>query len=209
MKYTENDSSLGDIVKKTNTAFIVEKTREKEATTMFKMILKRRLEKNKKKGFTLIELIVVIVIIAIIAAIAVPALTRYIESANNRAAQANAHNIQVVLQAEVTNFYESQLKTGTLTSGDNLFDTAADSTVTPARAAGVPKGAPNDYPGVTGSTYATPIILYILEYNGVILPSDAVLDKITFEGKRLATFEYTHSPGGVTVVFGPEGFSFS
>ena len=175
---------------------------------MFKMIMKRRLEKNRKKGFTLIELIVVIVIIAIIAAIAVPALTRYIESANNRAAQANAHNIQVVLQAEVTNFYESPVTTGTLTSSSNLFNTPAVAGP-PAAVAGVPKGAPADYPGVTGSTYATPTILNILEYNGVILPADSVLENITFEGKRLATFDYTHSPGGVTVHFGDGGFSFT
>jgi len=169
---------------------------------MFKMIMKRRLEKNKKKGFTLIELIVVIVIIAIIAAIAVPALTRYIQSAENRAAQANAHNIQVVLQAEVTNFYESPVTPGTLIGTSNLFTLPGP--------VYVPKGAPADYPGQTGNTlYPTASILNILEYNGVILPSDAVLENITFEGKRLATFDYTHSPGGVTVSFGPDGFSFS
>jgi len=72
---------------------------------MTEMILKRHLGKNKKKGFTLIELIVVIVIIAIIAAIAVPALTRYIGTAEKRALQAQAHNVQLVFQAEKTEKY--------------------------------------------------------------------------------------------------------
>ena len=74
---------------------------------MTEMILKRQLaaKKNRKRGFTLIELIVVIVIIAIIAAIAVPALTRYIGSAEARALQAQAHNVQLVFQAEKSEYY--------------------------------------------------------------------------------------------------------
>ena len=74
---------------------------------MTNLILRRHLaaKNNKKKGFTLIELIVVIVIIAIIAAIAVPALTKYIGSAEQRQVQAMAHNIQLVLQAERTDQY--------------------------------------------------------------------------------------------------------
>ena len=75
---------------------------------MTNMILKRQLaaKKNKKKGFTLIELIVVIVIIAILAMIAVPSLTRYIGSAEQRAIQASAHNVQLVLQTEKSTQYQ-------------------------------------------------------------------------------------------------------
>jgi len=71
------------------------------------MMIRRQLaaKKNKKRGFTLIELIVVIVIIAIIAAIAVPSLTRYIGNAEQRQVQAMAHNIQLVLQAERSDQY--------------------------------------------------------------------------------------------------------
>jgi len=144
---------------------------------MFKMIMKRRLEKNKKKGFTLIELIVVIVIIAIIAAIAVPALTRYIESANVRAAQAVAHNIQVVLQAEVTEFYNST-PVGATALGSPLFDTT----------------------GIVPATYADGTAFVneigaILKYNGVTLQPTATLVSITFVGKRLTGFVYTHDNG--------------
>ena len=76
---------------------------------MLNLILKRQMaaKKNKKKGFTLIEVIVVIVIIAILAAIAVPSLTRYIGSAGLRADMAMAHNVQVVLQAELSDQFGS------------------------------------------------------------------------------------------------------
>ena len=46
--------------------------------------------KNKKKGFTLVELIVVLAILAILAAMLVPALTGYIDKANEKKAVAAA-----------------------------------------------------------------------------------------------------------------------
>ncbi len=45
---------------------------------------------NRQKGFTLIELLVVVAIIAILAAIAIPAFNRYRQTAQERAAMANA-----------------------------------------------------------------------------------------------------------------------
>ena len=150
---------------------------------MTNLILKRHMaaKKNKKKGFTLIELIVVIVIIAIIAAIAVPALTRYIESANKRAAQATAHNIQVVLQAEVTDLYEEDVNNGAggldgavgANGNTNLFVTPIDRT-----------GLPSGYPAV-------PSVFNILNFNGVVLDAPTDLTNIEFEGKRLMGFIYT------------------
>jgi len=143
---------------------------------MTKMILNRRLQKNKKKGFTLIELIVVIVIIAIIAAIAVPALTRYIESANKRAAQATAHNIQVVLQAEVSDFYDVPI-----TANSGLATVAATTSLF------------NPPAGFTWpSNYEGPTIMGILEGSGIyILPAE--LTNIEFDGRKLTTFTYTHN----------------
>ena len=46
--------------------------------------------KNKKKGFTLVELIVVLVILGVLAAFAVPALTGYIDSAKEKQAVSEA-----------------------------------------------------------------------------------------------------------------------
>jgi type IV pilus assembly protein PilA len=63
-------------------------------------ILRKQLaRKSGKKGFTLVEVIVVIVIIAILAAIGVPALTGYIDKAHDRQIIADAHNLQIALQA--------------------------------------------------------------------------------------------------------------
>lgn len=62
------------------------------------------LKANKKKGFTLIELVVVIVIIAILALIMVPNITSYIARSENSKAEANLRsmytNAQLVIQAE-------------------------------------------------------------------------------------------------------------
>lgn len=44
----------------------------------------KRLKKDNKKGFTLVELIVVLVILAILAALLVPALTGYIDKARRK-----------------------------------------------------------------------------------------------------------------------------
>jgi len=132
---------------------------------MTKMILKRHLQKNKKKGFTLIELIVVIVIIAIIAAIAVPALTRYIGSAEMRALQAQAHNVQLILQAEKTENYVQNFVTNTSpitygSSGNSLW-----------------VGAPSDM------TYE-----YILADNGIAIKATETLNHIVWSENTLTSF---------------------
>ncbi len=44
----------------------------------------KRLKKDNKKGFTLVELIVVLVILAILAALLIPALTGYIDKAKEK-----------------------------------------------------------------------------------------------------------------------------
>jgi len=151
---------------------------------MTNLIMKRRLEakKNKKKGFTLIELIVVIVIIAIIAAIAVPALTRYIESANNRAAQATAHNIQVVLQAEVTDYFEEIINPALANTG-----------------AGANGTVPLFTPLPTG--YAADIYT-MLANNGIYIePPKSTLSAIKFDGRKLESFTYTAENGTIVVKY--------
>ena len=67
------------------------------------------LEKIRKlkdrKGFTLVELIVVLVILAILAALLVPALTGYIDKANNEKVIATTRSIIVAAQTEVSEKY--------------------------------------------------------------------------------------------------------
>lgn len=58
----------------------------------------RKLKENRKKGFTLVELIVVLVILAILAALLVPALTGYIDKAKEK--QIIAETRQCVMAAQ-------------------------------------------------------------------------------------------------------------
>ena len=63
------------------------------------------MDKNKKKGFTLVELIVVLAILAILAAMLVPALTGYIDKANEKKAIATARQYYVAAQTVVSEAY--------------------------------------------------------------------------------------------------------
>lgn len=58
----------------------------------------KNLKNNKKKGFTLVELIVVLVILAILAALLIPALTGYIDKAKEK--QIVAETRQGVMAAQ-------------------------------------------------------------------------------------------------------------
>ena len=63
------------------------------------------MDKNKKKGFTLVELIVVLAILAILAAMLVPALTGYIDKANEKKIIATARQYYVAAQTVVSEAY--------------------------------------------------------------------------------------------------------
>lgn len=58
-----------------------------------------------KKGFTLVELIVVLVILAILAALLVPALTGYIDKANQEKAIAECRSVVVAAQTTASEYY--------------------------------------------------------------------------------------------------------
>ena len=79
------------------------------------MIEKIRNLKNKK-GFTLVELIVVLVILAILAALLVPALTGYIDRANNEKVIATTRQVVMAAQTCTSEAY-GQSSTGKLTTG--------------------------------------------------------------------------------------------
>jgi prepilin-type N-terminal cleavage/methylation domain-containing protein len=70
------------------------------------MILRKRLANRRWRcGFTLVEVIVVLVILAILAAIAIPALTGYIDKAQDKQYIAEARNRAVALRAVLNDAY--------------------------------------------------------------------------------------------------------
>ena len=70
----------------------------------FIMFEKIRKMKNKK-GFTLVELIVVLVILAILAALLIPALTGYIDRANNQKVIATTRQVVMAAQTVTSEDY--------------------------------------------------------------------------------------------------------
>ena len=76
-----------------------------------------------KKGFTLVELIVVLVILAILAALLVPALTGYIDKANNEKIIATTRQVVVAAQTEASEAYGKN-SAGKLAGDDVTVKTA-------------------------------------------------------------------------------------
>lgn len=69
---------------------------------------------KKKKGFTLVELIVVLVILAILAALLIPALTGYIDNANEKKVTAEARTALMAAQTVVSDTYGTKGSTTSL-----------------------------------------------------------------------------------------------
>lgn len=93
------------------------------------MFEKIRKMKNQK-GFTLVELIVVLVILAILAAMLVPALTGYIDKANNEKIIATTRQVVMAAQTEVSEAYAKDTLTDTTIKIATTEADAADAKVT-------------------------------------------------------------------------------
>ncbi|MGN9222782.1 prepilin-type N-terminal cleavage/methylation domain-containing protein [Coprococcus comes] len=79
----------------------------------------KKMKENKKKGFTLVELIVVLVILAILAALLIPALTGYIDKAKRKSIVAETRQVVMAAQTIVDEKYASAGNgTVTLTADD-------------------------------------------------------------------------------------------
>ena len=75
----------------------------------------KKLKDNKKKGFTLVELIVVLVILAILAALLIPALTGYIDKAKQKSITAETRQVVMAAQTLVDEAYAKPETTTTTT----------------------------------------------------------------------------------------------
>lgn len=71
----------------------------------------KKMKANKKKGFTLVELIVVLVILAILAALLIPALTGYIDKAKNKSIVAETRQVVMAAQTLVDEAYAKDQNT--------------------------------------------------------------------------------------------------
>lgn len=134
------------------------------------MFEKIRKMKNQK-GFTLVELIVVLVILAILAAMLVPALTGYIDKANNEKIIATTRQVVMAAQTEVSEAYASN----TLNAGIITISTTA--------------GANDKEQGTDGAATAT---------NCVVKGADIV--KLAEVGELPATGNYTLKNGITNIV---------
>lgn len=91
----------------------------------------KKLQKEQKSGFTLIELIVVLVILGIILAITVPAVTSYIDDANDAKYVANARAVFIAAEAERTRAIanDASLATENWPNTDGSVDATMDTTI--------------------------------------------------------------------------------
>ena len=83
----------------------------------------KNLKNNKKKGFTLVELIVVLVILAILAALLIPALTGYIDKAKEKQVIAETRQAVMAAQTLVDEAYGKQASGTAVTVGDGKMVT--------------------------------------------------------------------------------------
>lgn len=101
----------------------------------------KNLKNNKKKGFTLVELIVVLVILAILAALLIPALTGYIDKAKNKSVIAETRQAVMAAQTIIDEQYAKN--DAVELSGEEVTvskSTTSEGTTTAGAATGISKG---------------------------------------------------------------------
>lgn len=134
----------------------------------FIMFEKIRKMKNKK-GFTLVELIVVLVILAILAALLIPALTGYIDKANQEKVVAETRMIVMAVQTEASTYYGTKGSSGAITAGtlaklndtDDASKAAFEEIVKLAEVKGL--GTTTSFTATVGTNGAVTTVTY---YNG-------------------------------------------
>lgn len=124
-----------------------------------------------KKDFTLVELIVVLVILAILAALLVPALTGYIDKANQEKAIAECRSVVVAAQTTASEYYGLSKQFDATTEGQNYTYNALAQVQTLSEA-------------TSKWTYAI-----VVDYAGTSVPKGTVTSVKFWDGK--AYVEYT------------------
>lgn len=116
----------------------------------------KNLKNNKKKGFTLVELIVVLVILAILAALLIPALTGYIDKAKNKSVVAETRQVVMAAQTLIDEQY-AKVDKATLDESVNVADSGKTG-VTSGKVT-LLKTDIQDLSEVTGGTYPATITI--------------------------------------------------
>jgi len=138
----------------------------------------KKLMKNKKKGFTLVEIIVVLVILAILAAVAVPSMISFVQDARGKAYAADARVGMAAAQAVVTEV---------LASG-RAANVNADGTFTGGTAAPWPAGGNN-------VIHQQSFINMIADVDGDFL--NVVVSEVN--GRRTSVTGIIYRPRGATI----------
>lgn len=119
----------------------------------------KKLNNNKKKGFTLVELIVVLVILAILAALLIPALTGYIDKAREKNVIAETRQAVMAAQTLVDEKYAARKNnTDAITVEENgtvKYDDVKKLAETKGTISAVTVAGANDSEGVAAGTIKT------------------------------------------------------
>lgn len=84
----------------------------------------KKMKENKKKGFTLVELIVVLVILAILAALLIPALTGYIDRAKEKSIIAETRQVVMAAQTLADEQYAEDASKNPTLKNNEILDLA-------------------------------------------------------------------------------------
>ena len=178
------------------------------------MFEKIRKMKNQK-GFTLVELIVVLVILAILAAMLVPALTGYIDKANNEKIIATTRQVVMAAQTEVSEKYASNTlnkSTITIENGQGASDkedaAGAGGTVADSAVKGkdiVKLAEVGELPEGTGKTYSLKngITKIVIKYDG----NGHVTEVELTQGSKVCTYKEDSEAVSGTYTSGNYGVS--